>query len=64
MEKLELDIRKIKHLLAAYNKKQKWIGEQLGVSDQLVSYWLRKKSLTGARRIAPLFNLSPKDLIK
>jgi len=61
---IKIDTDKIKNELKRRNKTQYWLSEEIGASKQLVSYWLRTKSIAGAERIAKALDMEPKDLIR
>ena len=60
---MELNINKINRELKRLDKTAYWLAREAGVSKQLVSYWFRTKSLSGAERIAKALDLDPKDLL-
>ena len=61
---MELNISKIKKELKRIGKNQTWLSAKISTSKQLVSYWLRTKSIAGAERIAKALDMEPKDLIR
>ena len=61
---MKLNTEKIYKELNRLNRTIYWLAQEIGTSKQLVSYWLQKESLSGADRIAKVFDMDPKDLIK
>ena len=60
---MKLNIDKIKKELKRLDKTPYWLAKEIGTSKQLVSYWLRTKSLSGADPIAKVLDMEAKDLI-
>ena len=61
---MELNIDKITKELKRLDKTPYWLANKIGTSKQLVGYWMRTKSLSGAEKIAKALGLDPRDLIK
>ena len=64
VQKLELNVEKIKAELARMERNQSWLARKMNISRQLLSYKIRSKKITHAERIAKALNLNPRDLIK
>lgn len=61
---MELNTDKILRELKRLEKTVYWLAQEIGTSRQLVTYWLQEKSLRGADKIAKVFDIDPKELIK
>jgi len=62
MKKLELDTQKIYRLWGHQSMAE--LARRLGVSRQLLHYWLSARAVQAAPRIAPELGLDAKDLIR
>jgi len=61
---MKLNTEKIKNELERIGETQVWLAGKLGVTRQRVNQILVAASLRNAERIAKVFDLDPKDLIK
>jgi transcriptional regulator with XRE-family HTH domain len=62
----DLQLNRIKVILAEQNKTSKWLGEQLGMSRVTISRWVNNKmqpSLEQIMVIANVLNVNPRELI-
>lgn len=64
MEKLHLDIDKVQDQMKKFEVDRKWIAEQLGITRQAVGLYFIHRPVKAAEKLAPLFNMKPKDLIE
>lgn len=64
MRKLELNTQKIKAEMDRLGVKRGWLADQLGMTPAMTNYIFNKKPITFADRLAKIFKLDPKDLIK
>ena len=64
MEKLKLNIEKISNEMTRLNKNKAWLANELGVTPAMVTWIFNKKPLSYAHKIAIVFDMEPKDLIK
>ena len=59
-------INRIRVALAAQNKTNRWLAEQMGKSEITISRWVQNKtqpSLEQLLQVAKFLSVSPKDLI-
>jgi len=61
---MELNTTKILKELKRLKKTKTWLAAQINASPQNLSYILREKPITQAERIAKVFGIEPKDLIR
>lgn len=62
----EYSINRIRVVLAEQNKTNRWLAEQMGKSEIIISRWVQNKSqpsLEQLLQVAQLLSISPKDLI-
>ena len=64
MKTLELNTDKIKAEMERLGVRKGWLAKNLGMTPAMTNYIMDKKPVGFAIRIANLFNLDPKDLIK
>jgi len=64
MNELQLNTKKIKNELKRIGKNKRWLAEQIGVSKPMVSYIFKNKPISFAVKIAEIFDIDPKDLIR
>lgn len=64
MQIMKLNTDKILNELQRLGKTKTWLANKIKASPQNLSYILREKPITQAERIAKVFNIDPKDLIK
>ena len=56
---------KIKLLIVAKGRKQKWVAEQVGVSNTTISLWATNKAQPNANsliRLMSVLNCTPEDI--
>ena len=59
-------INRIRVALAERNKTNRWLAEQMGISEITISRWVQNKtqpSLEQLLQVAQILSVSPKDLI-
>jgi len=61
---MKLNTEKIRNELKRIGETQVWLAKQLGVTRQRVNQILSAASLKNAERIAEVFDIDPKDLIR
>ena len=61
---MELNTQKIEDELKRIGKSHSWLAKKMGIARQYVSYIFKTKPITQAERIAEVFGIDPKDLIK
>jgi hypothetical protein len=62
-EKIRLDTKKIKTMLAVMGKNQVWLAEQIRKDRQYVTYDLQTGCLSRLHLYAAVFQIDRKDLI-
>ena len=62
--RLQLDTKKLARVMKLANINQSELARRIGVSRQLLSYWIATKRVQSAEKIAPAFGLKPKDLVQ
>ncbi|MDE6009097.1 MAG: helix-turn-helix domain-containing protein [Muribaculaceae bacterium] len=63
---MNMDLNRLKIVLAEQKKTNKWLAEQLGKDPATVSKWCTNSSQPGLetlRKIAEVFNIDIRDLI-
>ena len=61
---MELNVLKIKNELKRLGKGPTWLANKCVVDRRTVYYWFDNKTIKAAEKIAEVFNMDPKDLIK
>jgi len=61
---MELNTKKIMAELKRLDKNQLWLANQCKQSRQLMSYWMRNKTIKAAEPIGKALDIEPRDLIK
>jgi len=64
MKKLELNTDKIKIEMKRLGVKNVWLAKKMDATPAMVTYIFKRKPITFASRLAEIFNLDAKDLIK
>jgi hypothetical protein len=64
MDKLQLNTDKIQKELDRIGKNRAWLATQMGNTQAMVNYLFDKKPLSLAPKLARIFNMDAKDLIK
>jgi len=64
MKKLLLDVKKLQRLMSHNEINQAQLAKKVGVSRQAVGQLIDREAIRGAELFAPIFKLTPKDLIK
>ena len=61
---MELNVEKIRNELKRLGKGPTWLATKCVVHRRTVHYWFENKTIKAAERIAEVFNMDPKDLLK
>ena len=61
---MKLNTKKIEDELKRIGKNKKWLAKKMGVYPSMITYIFHNKPITQAERIAEVFGIDPKDLIK
>jgi len=64
MKKLELNTDKIKAEMARLGVKKNWLAKKMKNTPAMVTYLFKHRPISFASRMAVIFNLDAKDLIK
>lgn len=64
MRKLQLNTDKIQNELDRLGKNRAWLAKQMNNTQAMVNYLFEKKPLSLAVKLADIFGLEPKDLVK
>lgn len=64
MEKLLLNTDKIKSEMDRIGVRKKWLSERLGMTPAMVTYIFKNRPISFATRLAEIFKIDAKDLIK